>query len=493
MVFGSLFFLTVFLPPVLFGHWALQALAPRWRRATAAANLWLLAASLVACFLSDLRGLPVFFAVALATDLLARGIAASRNPRVRKTLLALALGGDLAALCVFKFGGALSRWTEALAGSPLVPASWLVLPLGMSFWVFRAMAYAWDVERGVHPPARNPLDFLCWMALFPVFVSGPIVRWADVAGSFRSRPFSAPLAASGFRRLLVGLAKKVLVANQLAPMADAVWGLADAGNALSPGFAALGVAAYSLQLYFDFSGYSDMAIGLGRMLGFGFKENFLWPYASASVREFWRRWHVSLSTWFRDYLYIPLGGSRRGTARACLNGLVVFSLCGVWHGTGWMFPLWGFWHGFALCAERLFGPKRVKGAPPPPRSAALAAFRFLAAHAWALAAVGFGWILFRSETPAAAGVLLRSIAGLAEPAPANRALVLELSPLFSLVFSAGTVLCFPVVPALRRAARRLLPENAVWTLESLAATVLGAAALLFLASGTHQSFLYFRF
>ena len=493
MVFGSLFFLTVFLPPVLLGHWALQALAPRWRRATAAANLWLLAASLAACFLSDLRGLPVFFAVALATDLLARGIAASRRPRVRKALLALALGGDAAALCAFKFGGALARWTDALAGSPVVPAAWLVLPLGMSFWTFRAMAYAWDVERGVHPPARNPVDFLCWMALFPVFVSGPIVRWADVAGSFRSRPFSAPLAASGFRRLFAGLAKKVLVANQLAPLADAVWRMADAGEAVSPGFAALAAAAYSLQLYFDFSGYSDMAIGLGRMLGFDFKENFLWPYASASIREFWRRWHVSLSAWFRDYLYIPLGGSRCSAARACFNVLVVFAVCGVWHGSGWMFLLWGLWHGAMLCCERLFGPKRAKGAPPPRRPARLAAPRFLAAHLYALAAVAFGWILFRSATPAAAGVVLRSLAGLAEPAPAARALVLELSPLFALAFGAGAVLCFPVVPALRRAARRVLPGRAVWTLESLAATALGAAALLLLVSGTHRSFLYFQF
>ncbi|MBQ9726213.1 MAG: MBOAT family protein [Kiritimatiellae bacterium] len=493
MVFGSLFFLTAFLPPVLLGHWALQALAPRWRRATAAANLWLLAASLAACFLSDLRGLPVFFAVAFANDLLARAVAASRRPRLRKALLALALGGDVALLCVFKFGGALARWTEALAGSALLPASWLVLPLGMSFWIFRAMAYVWDVERGVHPPARNPLDFLCWMALFPIFVSGPIVRWADVAGSFRSRPFSAPLAASGFRRLFAGLAKKVLVANNLAPMADAVWAMADAGQAVTPGYAALAAAAYSLQLYFDFSGYSDMAIGLGRLLGFDFKENFLWPYASASVREFWRRWHVSLSSWFRDYLYIPLGGSRRGTARTCLNVLVVFALCGVWHGTGWMFPLWGLWHGLALCAERLFGPKRAKGAPPPRRPAALAALRFLAARAWALAAVAFGWILFRSATPGAAGVLLRSLAGLAEPAPAVRALVLELSPLFAAAFAAGALLCFPVVPALRRAARRVLPERAAWTLESLGATALGAAALPFLASGTRQAFLYFQF
>ena len=495
MVFGSLFFLFVYLPPVLLGHWALLALARRWRFATAAANLWLLAASLTACVLSDLPGLPAFLGCAIATDLLARGIASAgiRRPRLRRTLFLLAVLGNVALLCHFKYAGVLARWIDALAGSAIVPVPQLALPLGISFWVFRAIAYAWDVERGVHPPAKNPVDFLCWMALFPIFVSGPIVRWADVEGAFRSRPLSADRTASGFRRLFVGLAKKILVANQLAPFADAVWSLADAGHAMQPGMAALGVAAYSLQLYFDFSGYSDMAIGIGRLLGFDFRENFLWPYASSSIREFWRRWHISLSTWFRDYLYIPLGGSRCGMARACLNGLVVFTLCGMWHGAGWMFALWGLWHGVMLCGERLFGPKRMKGAPPPRRPPAIAALRFLAAHAYALVAIAFGWVLFRSETPAAAGVVLRSLAGLEPLAREARTLWLDCTPVFQAALAAGAVLSLPVVPALRQSARRILPEAFVWTLESLVATALAAAALLFLAAGTRQSFLYFQF
>ena len=493
MVFGSLFFLTAFLPPVLFGHWALQAAGRRWRHATAAANAWLLAASLAACFLSDLPGLPWFIGCAAGTDLFARAVSAARRPRLRKALLALALAADLGLLCFFKYGGVLARWIDAAAGCPLVPAPAIAVPLGISFWVFRSMSCVWDAARGVRPPPRNPLDTLCWMALFPVFVSGPIVRWADVAESFRSRPFSAPLAASGFRRLLVGLAKKVLLANQLAPFADAVWALADAGRGMSPGMAALGVAAYSLQLYFDFSGYSDMAIGLGRTLGFDFKENFLWPYGSASVREFWRRWHVSLSSWLRDYLYFPLGGSRCGAVRACLNSMAVFAACGIWHGTGWTFLLWGLWHGLLVCAERLFGPKRRKGAPPPARPAWIAAPRFLAAHAWTLAAVAFGWILFRSATPAAAGSLLRSLAGLEPVAREARTLWLDCTPVVSVALAAGAVLSLPVVPALRRLARRVLPEWFVWTLESLAATALGALALLFLAASTRRSFLYFQF
>ena len=493
MSFGSLYFLTVFLPPVLLGHLLLQWLGSKCRLGTAPANIWLLAASLAACVLSDLRGLPVFLGCAVATDLLARLLAASRSQRVRRILLALAIVLNLGLLCYVKYAGVVAGWINALAGRPWVPVPELTLPLGISFWVFRAISYAMDVARGLHPPARNPIDFLCYMALFPIFVSGPIVRWADVSDAFSSRPFSAPLAASGFRRLLVGFAKKVLLANQLALFADAVWELASDGHAMSPGMAALGVAAYTLQLYFDFSGYSDMAIGLGRLLGFSFRENFLWPYASASIREFWRRWHISLSTWFRDYLYIPLGGSRRGTARTCLNGLVVFTLCGMWHGAGLLFALWGLWHGLLLCAERLFGPRQTKGVPTPRRPPAVAALRFLAAHAYALASIAFGWILFRSATPSAAGVVLRSLAGLAPLSRESRTLWLDCTPLFEAVLVIGALLSLPVVPALRRVLRRLLPESAAWTLESLAATALGGAAFLFLVAGTQRSFLYFQF
>lgn len=493
MAFGSLFFLTVFLPPVVLVHWALQIAGRRGRAGTLPANVWLLVASLAACLLSDLSGLGVFLGCAVATDLMARAIAASSGGRRRRLLLAAALAANVGLLCFFKYAGVIARWVDALSGSQAVPVPHLVLPLGISFWVFRAMSYVTDVARGVHPPARTTLDFLCYMALFPIFVSGPIVRWSEVSDSFHDRPFSAPLAASGFRRLFVGLAKKILVANQLAPFADAVWGLADAGHAMSPGMAALGVAAYSLQLYFDFSGYSDMAIGVGRMLGFGFRENFLWPYAASGIRDFWRRWHITLSVWFRDYLYIPLGGSRRGTARTCLNGLVVFTLCGMWHGAGAMFALWGLWHGLLLCAERLVAPPRPKGAPAPRRSPAAAAARFAAAHCYALAAIAFGWILFRSATPDAAGVVLRSLAGAAPLSREARTLWLDCTPVFQAALAVGAAFSLPVVPLLRRAARRLLPEGVAWTLESLAATALGAAALLFLAAGTRQSFLYFQF
>ena len=493
MVFGSLFFLTVFLPPVVLVHWELQLRGGEWRWCAPLANLWLLAASLVACVLSDLPGLPFFLGCAIATDLLARAIASRQSERSRRVLLAVALAANLGLLCFFKYAGVIAQWVDALAGSPLLPVPQLTLPLGISFWVFRAMSYVTDVFRGVHRPARNPLDFLCYMALFPIFVSGPIVRWADVADAFQTRPFSTALAASGYRRLLVGLAKKILIANQLAPFADAVWELADGGHGMRPGMAALGVAAYSLQLYFDFSGYSDMAIGLGRLLGFNFRENFLWPYAASSIRDFWRRWHISLSLWFRDYLYIPFGGSRCGKARTCLNGLVVFTLCGMWHGAGLLFALWGLWHGLLLSVERLVAPPRPKGTPRPHRPIAVVLVRFVSAHAYALAAIAFGWIFFRSATLGAAKVILNSLVGLAPLSREARALWLDCTPLFQGALDLGAILSLPVVPILRRGTRRFLSNDIAWTLESLAATVLGAFAIIFLVAGTRQSFLYFQF
>ncbi len=493
MVFGSLFFLTVFLPPVILVHWELQLRGCGRHWGVPVANFWLLAASLLACVLSDLPGLPVFLGCAIVTDLLARALAASRRERSRRILLAVALSANIGLLCFFKYAGVIAQWVDLLAGSQLIPVPQLTLPLGISFWVFRAMSYVTDVSRGVHPPARNPLDFLCYMALFPIFVSGPIVRWSDVADAFQHRPFSQALAVSGYRRLLVGLAKKILIANQLAPFADAVWELADAGHGMAPGMAVLGVAAYSLQLYFDFSGYSDMAIGLGRLLGFNFRENFLWPYAATSIRDFWRRWHISLSLWFRDYLYIPLGGSRCGKARTCLNGLVVFTLCGMWHGAGVLFALWGLWHGLLLSVERLVAPPQPKGAPVQHHSVAVSLARFLFSHAYALAAIAFGWVFFRSATLGAAGVILKSLTGLAPLSREARVLWLDCTPLFQGVLVLGAILSLPVIPMLRRVVRRLLANDLVWTLESLVATVLGAASLLFLVAGTRQSFLYFQF
>ena len=415
----------------------------------------------------------------------ARRLARTGGTRGGKALAAAVVAADVAVLGVFKYAGFFAASADALFGLGLpVPDLWL--PLGVSFWTFREIAAVVDCSRGRGGEPLPLPGFLAWLSLFPALVSGPIDRLGSSSSAFRSRPFSAALAASGMRRFLVGLAKKALVADTLAPLADEAWRTAGAGGGLPRPLAALALAAYALQLYYDFSGYTDMAVGLGRMLGFRLPENFDHPYASASVREFWRRWHATLGAWLRDFVYIPLGGSRRGLARTCANTLVVFVVCGLWHGAGAMFLLWGAWHGLCIVAERLapaFAPRSRAG------KLALAAVR----HAWALFAVFFGWALFRSPDAATAGTFLRSLAGTADVAPAARALWIDCSPKVVAALALGAAFSLPVVPAVRAALRRALPEGAVWWLESAAASLLGLAAAFFLAGSSFRSFLYFKF
>ena len=226
------------------------------------------------------------------------------------------------------------------------------LPLGISFFTFHAISYLIDIRRGVIQPAKNAVDFLTYFCMFPHLVAGPIVRYAQVQHELTRRGPDASLFSYGVFRFLMGLNKKVLIANSVAGIADAAFVLSSQGN-LHFLDAWLGIAAYTVQIYFDFSGYSDMAIGLAAMAGFHFEENFNRPYSSSSIREFWRRWHISLSSWLRDYLYIPLGGSRGSVLSTYRNQLVVFFICGLWHGADMTFIVWGLWHGIFLIVERM--------------------------------------------------------------------------------------------------------------------------------------------
>ena len=366
-----------------------------------------------------------------------------------------------------------------------LPVPQIALPLAISFYTFQAISYLVDVARGTTPPARSTADFALYMAFFPQLLLGPIVRFGDFRGRLEApRPFRADAFASGLRRFLGGLAKKVLLADTLGETANAVWGVVHGGHGVLAEQAWLGLACYALQLYFDFGGYSDMAVGLGRMFGFELPENFRHPYCAGSVRDFWRRWHVTLSSWLRDYLYIPLGGNRKGLARTCLNGLVVFAVCGLWHGAGAMFLLWGLWHGLFLTAERLLFPKtkRLRWTLP--------------GHLYTVAVFLFGWVLFRSESLGEAGLFLRSLAGLAEASRESRELWLELSPKTFLALAAGLPLCYPLVPWLRaRLARVRAPGFAAAQRagEWLLLTLWGALSYLFVAGGSYKAFLYAQF
>ena len=489
MVFSTPFFLTFFLPLALVLCWVAGAASkflPAGRR-WVPANASLFLASLLFYFWGEGWGVVWLVASVVFNHVAALALAAIRHRGARRTVLAAAVAGDLALLGWFKYAGFAARSLNLLPGVA-IPVPEVALPLGISFYTFQALSYVVDVYRGAAAPAKTLLDFGCYLTMFPQLVAGPIVRWTDVADRLRSRSIGMAHVASGLRRFLLGLAKKALVANTVADMADAVWAQAGAGRTVPASLAWLALVCYSLQIYYDFSGYSDMAVGIGRMLGFVFPENFLHPYASRSVREFWRRWHVSLSSWFRDYLYIPLGGSRRGTARACLNGLVVFALCGLWHGASVTFLLWGLWHGLFLTVERLAARRR--GRTTPPQSGFL---RAAAGHAYAVFVFAAGWLLFRSENATDFGAMLRSLAALAPAAPETASLWLHVHPKLLLAVALGTVFSLPVLPRIRARLARLAPPDLRWILESAAAAALGLVSLAFLAGGTYNPFLYFRF
>ena len=263
-------------------------------------------------------------------------------------------------------------------------ATGIVLPIGISFYTFQGLSYVIDVWRGTLPkPERNPILFAAYLAFFPQLIAGPIVRFGDVVADFHAPKLSADMFAAGAARFLVGLAKKVLVADLVAPIADAAFD--QSGDSLTFAGAWIGSLAYTIQIYFDFSGYSDMAIGMCLMFGIRIPENFAHPYASRTITEFWRRWHISLSTWFRDYLYIPLGGNRAGAGRTYLNLVIVFLATGLWHGAAWTFVLWGLYHGAFLAAERALLGHRARDIP-----------LFWPRLAYSLPVIVVGWALFRS-------------------------------------------------------------------------------------------------
>lgn len=486
MVFSSLSFLTLFLPGVLSASWLLGWLARRrgegvWR----AGNAFLLLASLLFYFWGEGPGILLLLASIVANAGFGLALSRLQGETARRALLAVAVAANLAALVAFKYSGFLAACANGLLGTAL-PIPSIALPLGISFYTFQAMSYVIDVYRRDVRPPRSPLDFACYIAMFPQLVAGPIVRYADVAAALRSRRVDLARAASGMRRFLAGLAKKVVLANTLADFADRAWAMAGEGAGLPPALAWLALVCYTLQIYYDFSGYSDMAIGIGRMLGFDFPENFNLPYVAKSVREFWRRWHITLSSWFRDYLYIPLGGGRCQPARASLNVLVVFALCGLWHGAGAMFLLWGLWHGLWVVAERLF-PWRLGG------SRAAGAL----AHARTLAAVMFGWILFRSDSLAEAGLFIRSLAGLVPVAPQTRTLAIDAGPMVLCAVASGALLATGIPAAawawltasFRRRNLAAAPRAAEWCALTLAALL----AVLLVAGGSYNPFIYFRF
>lgn len=380
MVFTSSIFLFYFLPLALAGYYALPARST-WR------NAWLLATSYL--FYGWWAPWFVCLMAAVTTVNYACGLLIARpgaSPAQRHGAVTAAIVLTLGLLGIFKYAGfALVNLNHVLSafGTGGVGVWNVALPIGISFYSFHAVSYAVDVYRGVAPVARSFTDFACYIALFPQSIAGPIIRYNTIEHDLRDRNHSVERFGSGTALFMLGFAKKVLLANPIGSVADAAFG----AQALDAATAWWGVLAYAMQIYFDFSGYSDMAVGLGRMFGFEFQRNFNAPYSAESITDFWRRWHISLSTFLRDYLYIPLGGNRLGVGRTYLNLAIVMLLGGLWHGANWTFVAWGAYHGILLMGERWAGRKPAYHRLP---------------HAVRVAATFLlilgSWVWFRAET-----------------------------------------------------------------------------------------------
>lgn len=372
MLFHDPAFLFVFLPATLLAYYA----APRaWR------NALLLLASCLFYAASSLTYAPLLFVSTVLDFLIARKIAAAPTPRARKAWLVVSLGANLSLLGFFKYAGLITTTLRSLGAD--VPVVDIPLPIGISFFIFQTMSYTIDVYRREVPPARNLIDFATFVVLYPQLIAGPIVRYSELDQQLTHRTHDEVKFASGVRLFVLGMAKKILLAD------TAAWLAAPLLDVQHPSCAQAWASTFlfSAQIYYDFSGYSDMATGLGRMVGFEFPQNFNSPYKATSFSDFWRRWHMTLSRWLRDYLYVPLGGNRLGPTRTYVNLAVTMLLGGLWHGASWNFVLWGAWHGLLLSVERFVAARWP--AVDPPRALRRAVV-FLA--------VSVGWVFFFRDT-----------------------------------------------------------------------------------------------
>jgi alginate O-acetyltransferase complex protein AlgI len=477
MVFSSEVFLFAFLPAVL----ALYFLAP----GALLKNVVLVVASIVFYAWGGTMYVPLVLGSALVNY--GFGLALSRLPggatRERRLVLAGAVAFDLAVLAWFKYAGFFADNLSFISGERIgrsVALSQIYLPLGISFFTFHAISYVVDVYRRTSEARKNPLEVVLYFVFFPQLIAGPIIRYKDVAAQLARRIVTLDGFAWGARRFVVGLGKKVLIANTLGACVDHVFSTPAAD--VSRPLAWFALAAYTLQIYFDFSGYSDMAIGMARMFGFRFLENFDFPYVATSIREFWQRWHISLSRWFRDYLYVPLGGNRLSPWRVYANLVIVFFLCGLWHGAKWTFVVWGLIHGLFLVLERVGALRRITALP-------------VVRNVYVLGVVMFAWVFFRADS---FGYALGYLRALALQAPAPRlGFWGAVDHETLLVFALGCVLATPL---LARRVEAALALRAWWPRIALGAGAVPAGlALIFVASvaklaaGTYNPFIYFRF
>ncbi len=464
MVFSSMIFLCIFLPVVFLLHLILPGIRAK--------NAMLLFASLL--FYAYGEPVYVFLMIGSAFFNYLCALMLDQCPKGRRALMALGVILNLLILVIFKYTGFLAESLNGVLGLSL-PVPEIRLPIGISFFTFQAMSYVIDVYRGVNRAQKSFFKVLLYISFFPQLIAGPIVKYHDIQQEIEERTQSLEGITRGIRRFTAGLSKKVLISNTMGFAADTLFA-ADMGS-VNAVVAWIGAISYMMQIYFDFSGYSDMAIGLGEMFGFHFKENFHYPYISGSIREFWRRWHMSLSGWFAEYLYIPLGGNRKGRIRTVCNKFMVFLCTGIWHGANVTFLFWGIFHGFFLMLEEFIPAIQKKGGW----------LKNVIQHLYVLLVVCVGFVFFRADTMTQGMLWVKEMFTGFQLEAAGMSLALQqLTPVYLVTLAAAIVAACPV----RRLFEKKRGYGVISSVVSLAALVL---CMLSLAGGTYNPFIYFRF
>ena len=477
MLFPSVEFIFAFLPIVLTVYFILL------RRNVLLKNIWLFAASLFFYAFGEGSFILLMLGEILLDYLLALFLNRSQKRWARRALLSIAIISNIGILGIFKYASFVCVDILHLPPDAIGIATDIHLPLGISFFTFQALSYVLDVYMGKVDATGSFLNVGLYVSFFPQLVAGPIVRFTDIADAINNRKESIDGFSSGVVRFLIGLSKKVLIANNMALVADAAWKLI-IGDRLeaSVAMAWLGAISYTLQIYFDFSGYSDMAIGLGKIFGFDFPENFKHPYIATSLTEFWRRWHISLSSWFRDYVYIPLGGSRRGEARTYINLMIVWLLTGIWHGANYTFVVWGLLYGILLMIEKvLCGHKAI-------RKQSL--IQRIFGHLYTMIVVTLAWVIFRSDSINDAVIYILGMFGRGSGKLVDRVFVAYLKQ--NICFYIPAIIgCMPILESLEIKFGEKNPiYNVAFGVTVLAGFVISVSYII---NNGYNPFIYFNF
>ena len=467
MVFSSFSFLFLFLPAALLAYYIVP------QRLRSVRNGVLLCFSLAFYFFGEPKGIFLITGMILLSYLAALGMDKTSRPGLRRLLLTVTLVLSMGALCFYKYLGFLLDNLNSLFRTSL-PVPEIVMPIGISFFTFQSMSYVIDVYRKKVPAQKNPFRVALYVSLFPQLIAGPIVRYETVANELADRKETLEAFSQGLGRFILGLFKKVFFANTLGSAAETLFGLTSRSALL----AWVGALLYALQIYYDFSGYSDMAIGLGRIFGFHFLENFDHPYCAASITDFWRRWHISLSSWFRDYVYIPLGGNRKGLPRQLLNLLIVWGLTGLWHGASWNFLLWGLYFALLLILEKLFLGRLLEKLPK------------LLRHLYALILILAGWVIFNCTSLPQLGQYLPDLFRFRAVSSADWGYCLYLLRQHWPTLLPALAFCLPLRTRLETA----LGDKPWFPAARVAVLLLLLGISLFsLTTGSFNPFIYFRF